>query len=241
MKFKTEFKLFILFFSLAGMLYSVHYFYFDKLSYILDSLLLQLAFLPIYVFFATVVFDQLLNLREKNNMLKKLNMVIGAFFSEMGNTLLLECIGCDKNIRIIKEYLLIDSSWNDKDFKNASKMLSSHNANISIDASKIKELKAFLKHHKLFLTSLISNPNLMEHEHFTELLWAIFHLSDELHNRRDINALTSEDLEHIANDINRAYNNLLCQWVFYMSHLKNDYPYLFNIIVKDSVNVLENI
>ena len=241
MKFKTEFKLFLGLFSLAGILYYIDFYYFGQLNSIIDNFLLQLAFLPIYIFFATVIFDQLLSIREKHSILKKLNMVIGAFFSEMGNWILFACVRYDKNVGQIKRYLEIDNEWTDKDFKNSAKLLSKHNGNISLDINKIQELKKFLKQSRLFLTSLISNPNLMEHEEFTELLWAVFHLSDELNNRRDISSLSDEDIEHLQNDINRVYNHILCQWVFYIQHLKQDYPYLFNIIIKDSKEVLKNL
>jgi hypothetical protein len=31
-----------------------------------------------------------------------------------------------------------------------------------------------------FLVALMENPNLLEHESFTDLLWAVFHLVEEL-------------------------------------------------------------
>ena len=48
----------------------------------------DLAFVPISVLMVTLIIDQVLRIREKRALLKKMNMVIGAFFSEVGTDLL---------------------------------------------------------------------------------------------------------------------------------------------------------
>jgi hypothetical protein len=65
----------------SGILYSIHYLIFGDARHVFMYLLDDLAFLPIEVFFVTIVVSQILTVREKRTMLKKLNMVIGAFFS----------------------------------------------------------------------------------------------------------------------------------------------------------------
>ena len=40
------------------------------------------------------------------------------------------------------------------------------------------------------------------------------------------------DLEHLAGDMKRAYQNLICQWIDYMQHLKISYPYLFSLALR---------
>jgi hypothetical protein len=83
-----------------------------------------------------------------------------------------------------------------------------------------------------FMLALLENPNLLEHESFTELLWAVFHLTEELDNRENVKQLSDADLEHISNDIKRAYIALISEWLKYMKHLKNEYPYLFSLAVR---------
>lgn len=85
---------------------------------------------------------------------------------------------------------------------------------------------------KGFLLNLLENPNLLEHNSFTEMLWAIFHLTEELEHRKDLNSLLEKDYEHVTNDIKRAYNRIVTQWVLYMNHLKDKYPYLFSLAVR---------
>ena len=47
-----------------------------------------LGFLPINVLLVTLILNQLLSIRAKRERLEKMNMVIGAFFSEVGSGLL---------------------------------------------------------------------------------------------------------------------------------------------------------
>ncbi len=79
---------------------------------------------------------------------------------------------------------------------------------------------------------LLENQNLLEHDSFTDLLWAVFHLSEELTARSDLSALPDKDHEHLSGDIKRAYTHLIREWLKYMKHLKNDYPYLFSLAVR---------
>ena len=50
----------------------------------------NLAFLPVYVIIVTLLIEQILREREQQAVMRKLNMVIGVFFSEVGNRLLKE-------------------------------------------------------------------------------------------------------------------------------------------------------
>ena len=79
---------------------------------------------------------------------------------------------------------------------------------------------------------LLNNPNLLEHDSFTDLLWAVFHLTAELAHRKDLGSLPETDCEHIAGDIKRAYSSLAHEWLNYMKHLKNNYPYLFSLAIR---------
>ena len=69
-------------------LYGLNYLIFRDTNYMLRLFLAQLGFLPISVLLVTIILNQLLGLRAKAAKLAKLNMVIGAFFSEVGGPLL---------------------------------------------------------------------------------------------------------------------------------------------------------
>lgn len=83
-----------------------------------------------------------------------------------------------------------------------------------------------------FLVNLFQNPNLLEHESFTDLLWAVFHVTEELESRVDVKKLSDADCKHIAGDIRRAYVLLISEWLNYMKHLRSDYPYLFSLAMR---------
>ena len=90
----------------------------------------------------------------------------------------------------------------------------------------------FLIQKRGFLLRLLENPNLLEHERFTNLLWATFHLAEELEARESMKNLPGTDLEHIAGDIKRLYGHLVAEWVAYVEHLKSNYPFLFSLVVR---------
>lgn len=62
-----------------------------------------------------------------------------------------------------------------------------------------------------FLLGLLTNQNLLEHEEFTDLLWATFHLLEELTYRHDFSRLPKSDLDHLVGDLNRVYALLICR------------------------------
>ncbi len=81
------------------------------------------------------------------------------------------------------------------------------------------ETKKFLKGKHKFLLALLENPNLLEHETFTDLLRAVFHLTEELEKREDISNLSNADYQHLKLDTERAYNIMIYEWVEYMEYL----------------------
>lgn len=192
----------------------------------------DLAFIPIQVLLVTLILNQLLNVREKLSMLNKLNMVIGTFFSEAGTALLRSFAAFDQNTDKIRGELLIRDEWTDHQFAAVVKSVRSSDYRIHTSGSDLEALKTFLTGKRGFLLGLLENPNLLEHETFTELLWAVFHLSEELAVRGDLRDLPPADSNHIAGDIRRAYTILIVEWLAYIKHLKHDYPYLFSFAVR---------
>jgi hypothetical protein len=162
-------------------------------------------------------------------MLNKLNMVIGAFFSEVGSGLLHTFSRFDLNSQNIKKEFIGLSRWSDKDFTKASVMLLKFKYSVNSKASDLNDLKIFLSDKRAFMLRLLENPNLLEHEKFTELLWAVFHLTEELDCRPGFDSLPEADFSHLSGDIKRAYILLIQEWLAYIKHLKNNYPYLYSL------------
>src|SRR5659263_192026 len=93
-------------------------------------------------------------------------------------------------------------------------------------------MKEFLMQQRSFLVRLLENPALLEHAEFTEVLRALFHLTEELDSRDRLSDLPETDYAHLAGDIQRVYNRLVSQWLDYMEYLKNNYPYLFSLAIR---------
>jgi hypothetical protein len=222
----------LLFILLSILFYTIHYTIFHDTRHIIYILIDNIAFVFIQVLLVTVIIEYLLNSREKSSMLSKLNMVIGAFFSEVGNDLLKSFTNFDIGTDTLHSQFIISNEWSAKDFVKIKKILSKHDFNIKCSSNDLEHFQKFFAAKRDFLLRLLENPNLLEHELFTELLWAVFHLYEELSHRQNVKSLTESDHKHLAGDINRVYNLLIREWLSHMEHLKNNYPYLFSLALR---------
>ena len=217
---------------LSAVFYLIHYAVFRDVHHIFLYLIGDIAFVFIEVLLVTLIIHQLLDQREKRSKLHKLNMVIGTFFSEVGTNLMKSFIEFDVHIDKIRKNLMVTDQWPGHQFLEVNKSLMNYDFKIESQKRDLEELKRFLIGKRDFLLRLLENPNLLEHETFTDLLWAVFHLAEELEIRVDVKKLSDTDSAHISGDMKRAYILLVSQWLNYMKHLKNDYPYLFSLAVR---------
>lgn len=218
--------------GLSAVLYFVHFLIFRDAHHIFLYLIGDIAFIPIDVLLVTLVLHQIITRHEKQVMLKKMNMVIGAFFSESGTELLRLFAGFDRNQGALRHELVFDKNWGQADFDKAVSALKSHEFCIDQKQGDLEALRKFLIFHRTFLLTLLENPILLEHEEFTSMLWGVFHLAEELSARPSVKDLPASDLEHLSGDIQRAYGILIVQWLQYMKHLHRDYPYLFSLAMR---------
>jgi hypothetical protein len=86
--------------------------------------------------------------------------------------------------------------------------------------------------HEEFLLRLVENPMVFEHESFTDLILALSHLTEELKARGDLSTVPPSDKSHLTTDIQRAFTQLIHEWIKYMEYLKIHYPYLFNLAMR---------
>lgn len=218
--------------ALSSVFYLVHYAVFRDSHHIFIYLLGDIAFVPIEVLLVTLIIHRLLNEREKRDMLKKMNMVVGVFFSEVGTALLKSLSAFDSQPDKIGARLVVASNWSEQEFSMVEKYIKNYDCKIEINRGDIEGLRDFLIGERRFLLALLQNPNLLEHETFTDILWAVTHLTEELSHRKDLRTLPNADYEHLAGDVKRAYILLIEEWLAYMKHLKESYPYLFSLAVR---------
>lgn len=222
----------IVFIFLSALIYFIHYVIFHDAHHIFLYLVGDIAFLPIEVLLVSFVFHKVIDDREKKTRLKKLNMVIGVFFTEAGTKLLDMFSNYDPDLINIKNQLIVKSQWTANDFKKTAEKLKTHDYSMQIDGEDLGVFKTYLISRREFLLKLLENPILIEHEKFTDLLMAVFHLGEELSSRRALQNIKGNDLKHINIDMERAYKLLFFEWLTYMEHLKNVYPYLFSFALR---------
>lgn len=220
-----------IFLAISGLIYLVHYLIFRDAHHIYIYLVGDLAFLPLEVFLVVIVLERILVRREKQGMLQKLNMVVGAFFSEVGTRLLGNLLCCFESRDRICQRLAVSQDWGSSDFRKAMAFARTIRG-ADCGSLNLQELREFLIQKRPFLLRLLENPNLLEHERFTDLLWAIFHLAEELEARPSMEGLPESDLAHIEGDIQRLYGQLAAEWVAYVEHLKRNYPFLFSLVLR---------
>jgi hypothetical protein len=231
-------RLGVLLVAASAVLYLVHYLIFRDVYQVAVYGLSDLAFLPLEVLLVVIIIEEIISNQEKQSKLNKLNMVIGAYFSEVGTALLKAFSTVDPHVDRIRSELIVKGTWTGRDFLEASARLKQYDYCIAFDPRNpavlhfLENLRDFLVSKREFLLGLLENPNLLEYESFSEQLWAVFHLAEELAYRTDLAQLPDADYRHLATDSKRAYSALIVEWLKYMEHLRNRYPYLFSLALR---------
>lgn len=229
---KWQVRLGVVLIVLSTLVYLLHYAIFHDLHHIFLYLIGDIAFVFIEVLLVTLIIHELLNAREKRQRLEKLNMVIGAFFSEVGFGLLRHLSDWDPKLDSVRSQLQVSALWTEEKFDEVDAMLARYQYAVEPERVDVIALKAYLAAKLEFLLRLLENPNVLEHESFTNLLMAVFHLSEELVARRDLAEQPETDRRHLAGDVNRVYGQLVDSWLDYMRYLRKNYPYLFSLAVR---------
>jgi hypothetical protein len=219
--------------GLAAAFYGLHYLIFRDVRHIFIYLISDIGFLFLNVLVVVLVIEDMLERREKKALLQKMNMVIGTFFSEVGLDLLRRFSTFAPGIESLTPAVSVTGQWTRRDFEKAQRAARDFKYVIRVDPDGLAELRLFLADKYPFLLRLLENPILLEHHHFTDLLWAVFHLTEELAYRKDrLSSLPANDVQHLAGDLKRAYAHIVSQWIAYVQNLKDSYPFLFSLAVR---------
>ena len=218
--------------TLSLVLYLVHYLLFHDLHHIMVFGLHELAFIPIEILVVTLIIDQMLEARERQQRMEKLNMVIGTFFSNTGIPLLALLVRADPCISSLRQRLVVRDSWRKDDFETMKAAMKEYSWGIAIEQIDLEAVRTYLLKNEDLLLRLAENPMVFEHESFTDCILAISHLTEELKARDTLSALPKDDRAHLVIDFQRVYSRLVPEWLRYMEYLKAHYPYLFNLAMR---------
>src|SRR5665647_2707670 len=181
----------VLVYGLRWELFSGQTMHKEMLRYLIDDV----AFLFIQVLLVSLLLDGLMQRRAREAMLNKLNMIIGAFFSECGTELLGQFAEADTQLGEVRADLVATAAWTPQDYELAKRAFRGH-------------------------------------ETFSDLLWAVTHVAEELDARSDLSQLPAAATNHIADDVKRAYTLLGVLWIDHLRHLQTQYPFLFSLAMR---------
>jgi hypothetical protein len=217
---------------MSVVLYLLHYALFEDARHILLWTTTSVAFLPISVLFVTLIINRLLMRRERRLIMEKLNVLIGTFFSVIGRRLIRYCVAADPHADEVREVVEVGVDCPERQFRGVRQRL--ENREYAVDAGKIDlgEMRQFLEEKSDFSLRLLEHPHLLEHTSFTNLLRGVFHLTEELVSRGNLEALPDSDYRHLAGDVERVYRLIVIEWLSYMRYLKESYPYLFSFAMR---------
>lgn len=109
--------------AVSAMLFTAHFFIFHDAYNIFFYLFHEVAFIPIQVIIVGLILDKILENKEKEKMMKKLNMVIGLFFSEVGADFV-RIVSChDTNLQNSIDNFKVNSDYSLKDLIEIKKVL----------------------------------------------------------------------------------------------------------------------
>src|SRR3990170_3614929 len=130
--------------ALSAVLYLVQIEIFNTPRDTFFYLFQDLGFVSIEVLVVTLIINRLLSIREKRSMLKKMNMVIGAFFSEVGTALLKSFSTFDSQSEQLRKELIVTSNWSARDFLNVIAHVKNYSWEIESKKGDLEHLKGFL-------------------------------------------------------------------------------------------------
>ncbi|MCH3943327.1 MAG: hypothetical protein WAY93_09140 [Atopobiaceae bacterium] len=192
-------------------------------------LLQDLAFLPVQIAIVTIAVGMIVAEMQRRERIDKTHMLASSFFAEGGTAImrtLRSCAGCSGELCSILD---VRASWTPADFSRASEGVRAMTIGVSCSRDDLEAVREVLAQHRLSMLVISSNPVLLEHEDFTDMLWAMFHLTDEFTYRGDPSGYTEADVDHLNEDCARALRSLLVNWLAHMGHLRQEYPHLFTI------------
>ncbi|PWB87597.1 hypothetical protein [Methanobrevibacter thaueri] len=218
-------------------IYGSNYLVLGDAEHIISYVWTHLGFIPVDILLVAFLLDEIIEKKEKEAMLEKLDMLMSTFFSEVGNDLISQLSSVNKytanteNLKLIK-------NWDDKDYDAKLAELKSASIDFQADVPKeereefLENLRVFLASKREFIINLMTNPNLLEKEEFTGLITAILHLDEELEHRKDLALVQDADFGHLNGDMQRVYGKLVYEWVYYLKYLNKHYPYMIALIVR---------
>lgn len=219
-------------FAISAILYLINYFMFGDAHHLFVVFAEEIAYMPIYIFIILVVAEKAISSREKQEMARKTNALVGTFFTELGYELIRITTRFDKDCEKVKSELRTIENWDAAKKKSFIASAKNHKYCAPKGTEDLVIIKDLMFQKKDFMLELMSNSSLIEKDEFSDLLLAVNHILEEFRTRGEISTFDSADIGHLHVDVERAYRYLMASWVMYMTHLEKEYPYLHKLALR---------
>jgi branched-subunit amino acid transport protein len=215
------------------LLYLINFIIFKDFHHIAVFMTEDLAFIPIEVLVTVLIIDRILESRDNKKKKQKINILIEVFFEEVGNDLLCKLSSKDKNCCEIGCLISEIGESFENDLNRLRKAIDNHQDAIELGSEDINSIYELLQTNKDIFIKFLENPHLTEHDIFTDLLQSVSHLYHEIKFRKKNKALSEADIIHLREDAQRVYKYLSQEWLVYMDYIQKEYPFLFNLAIKN--------
>ena len=216
---------------LSAVLYGIIYLIHRDASYIGKYVTYHIAFLPLHALVLGLIFEEILNLREKNSRQRKLNIFLGIFFRQMGVEFASIMFGLLENRGELDKLIMAQPAWKRRDFRSARSELAQFKPRVKADPRVLAQLLELLEAREKDILEMTRNPNLWEFELLYRTLVGFFHLIEESRYRGTLDEMSGPAREHLANDAGNTLVMLLRLWLEYLEFLKKQHPVLFEFQV----------
>ncbi len=218
--------------GLSAFFYILHYLIFRDLHHIAIFALHDIAFLPLEVILTSLIFERVLDDAHQNEHRGKVNMIESIFFNETGSDLLRYLLRCDPGSAALCRAMHIDESWDLLQFEQAQRFADEYDFSVDPAQTDFFALHYHLEtRHKYFL-KVIENPALMDHEGFTDLILAMYHLWEELDFRTDLYQLSDRDRQTLCALTGQIYRLLTREWLLNVCYTKRHHESRFAVAVR---------
>jgi len=177
----------------------------------------------------TIIVDRFLRIRERTALLKKLNMVIGAFLQRGRHEAARSFGEVRSRCGALRETLTVAGTWTDQRFDGAIRELKARRCAWTAPAA-TWPTQGVPRGPSRVPAGLLENQNLLEHGPLPSFSGGV-----QPHGRAvlrsDVGTWPRPGLRAYRRGHKRAYVILVAEWLSYLKHLKKEYPYLFSLAV----------
>ncbi len=230
---KWEVKISILLVIFSIFFYLINYLTFHDTIFIEKYILVQLGFLPLSVLLVTIVLNSLMVRKERRERMEKLNIVIGSFFADLGKDLLRYISKYDQNVMELANGII--SLKNDPEsFHKLKNIVEKRKYSVDFEKINLYELRKYLLDKRDIVISFLDNPVIIEHETFTDLLWVLLHVTEELSRTIDFESMGKDDRKDLKEDMEELYRLLAYEWIKYVHYLRDNYPHIYKYEIRSN-------